>query len=111
MTKELFDIVFNYIYMPFGGAMIITAGFFWRLREKDKERTLDEIESIDGRLSNAISRTDAREMIEDRCDQLNQAYIEQLEVLKDIRNNTAAVDVFLARMDERVKTMEAKGFS
>lgn len=111
MTEELFDIVFNYIYMPFGGALAITAGFFWRLREKDKEQTLDEIESIDGRLNNAISHNEAKEMIDDRCDQINHAYIEQLTVLKDIRKNTATTDVFLARIDERLKSLEAKSVS
>ena len=108
MSDELFQILFNYIYVPFVAAFILSASFFWRLREKDCENMLNEIEEIDKRLSNAVSHAEVRLMIEDKFEQLNRSNDVQTKLLSKITENTAQTSVNIARMDERLKAVESK---
>jgi len=108
MSEEIFNILFDYVYMPFAGSMVVGMAFFWRLREKDRAVMLAEISKVDERLNEGISHSEAKEMIDDRFDQLDKDYERQIKVLMEIRRNTAAADTFLARIDERLKSVESK---
>lgn len=107
MSEELFEVLFNYVYIPFIGAFIIIASFFWRLREKDRATISAALKEVDARLAKAVSHDDVRDIIEDKLEHLNKSQDGQLKILESIQSDTSKMSRLLIRIDERVKAVEA----
>lgn len=108
MSEELIEVLFNYVYIPFIGAAVIIASFFWRLREKDRVFISDALKAVDARLVEAVSHDDVRDIIEDKLEHLNRSQDGQLKILESIQNDTSKMSGLLIRIDERVKAVESK---
>lgn len=107
MTEELLAIVFEYIYVPFVGTAAVMAGFFWRLREKDKDEIMQELDVIEDRLDSAITHDQAREMIAGKFEQLVESQEHQTVILQTISDSLVENKLISARLDERVKSIES----
>jgi len=103
MTEELFASIFNYVYIPFSAAIVLICGYFWRSHEKIK----NNVANIDDRLDEAVTQDQVEAMIDSKFEILSEGQKNQTEVLKEISKSITSANIINARMDERMKTIEA----